>query len=115
LTYTQFGVHNTASTAANVVCPITINGVTSAQFSITAYDRSTISDVVCSVFGTGSDGNITLSASLSTNSSAGPPFTRTTGFFSLAASKTAHLQCAIPAFQSGSGFSHLTSYRLMPP
>jgi hypothetical protein len=117
LTYSQWGVHNTASTAANVVCPITLNGITSARFSITAYDRndsSTISDVICSVFGTSSDGNINLSTTLKTTGSAGPAFTVTSLNF-VFASTSAHLQCAIPSFESGSGFSHLTSYRVITP
>lgn len=113
LNYTAFGVHNVSSEVATVICPITLNGVTTARFSVTAYDRSTISDIACHVFGTTADGNINLNVPLSTTGNQAPAFTLFSNFFTFA-STSAHLQCAIPAFQPGFGFSHLTTYRLMP-
>jgi hypothetical protein len=117
INYQQWGVHNTASTPANVICPITLNGITSAWFSVTAYDRnnsSTISDVSCTVFSTFSDGNAIPLYTLATTGSKGPPFTLTSPPFVFAGTSV-HLQCTIPAFESGSGFSHLTSYRIITP
>jgi hypothetical protein len=115
LSYTQYGVHNTADTAANVVCPVNLGGMISGRFGLTAYDRNTTAELVCDIYGTTADGSATFFTRLATAGSAGGAFDRNSGGIAFATSiASAQMFCTIPA-ATASGFSHLASYRLMPP
>jgi hypothetical protein len=68
--YNQFGVFNNSGGAITVECPLpttTINATTDLQ-TVTAsvYDRSTSSDVTCTLSQTGFDGNLIFSTTAHT-------------------------------------------------
>lgn len=111
INYTQFGVHNVSSAVANVTCPANQpSGSDIFNISATVYDRSTTTDVCCTMMVLNSDGLIIASAApCSAGFGSGsqplsfvPPFN---------ASSTVELACSIPGV-TANGFSHVATYRV---
>jgi len=120
VSYGQFGVQNNDPTTRRVICPLPTNNAGAANevmtnmLAVTIYDRSTNSDVVCSLQATDSAGNIIFNQTLSSPSPGGPG----SGLQQLLFNPSGHsiqdfwlLNCTLPAVQSGA-FSHIAAITL---
>jgi hypothetical protein len=112
-----YGVHNVSSSTAQVQCPF--NNNFSGTYSVndvwvTVYDRNSSTNVSCTLYGVALDGNIIWQTSGSSSGSSAPA-----QFIRLHPPQggllgTMNMRCSIPGVTS-SGFSHVTTYRLITP
>lgn len=117
---TQYGVHNTSSTAAvTVECPVNISEITSAAqtisvFGVTAYDRSPSADVNCDIQRLDGNGNVSFTANLKTTGSGAAAQGLTVSPNSVLIQGTWRLRCSLPAtVVGGGGFNHLVQYGMI--
>jgi hypothetical protein len=112
-----YGVYNVSSSTAQVQCPFNndFNGAYSVEdVYVTVYDRSSTTDVSCTLYGVALDGNVIWQASGSSIGSSAnnqfirlhPPSSQLLG--------TMNMSCTIPESTSA-GVSHVTTYRLITP
>ena len=107
--YTQFGVHNICPSPVTVECPLPISWVSSTpnvfQTYFVGYDRSTLTNLDCTLQKTDINGGVLYSATLSVTST-GPSIK--TFFPNVSQQSVWRLRCTIPGVQGGQ-FSHLAS------
>jgi hypothetical protein len=119
--YSQFGIQNNSASAITVECPLNTTVLSSelqttfGSAIISGYDRSTTSNVSCTLQTVDSAGNVTFS--MPGSSSGGGPGSGPTGILSFSqvppgvADGYWRLRCTIPGVQSGWA-SHVTSITL---
>ena len=113
--FNQFGIYNLGASPATIYCPMPIMGQPPAfDMSMVAYDRSTTSNVVCTITASSPDGVTATFGTIQTSDSAGfGAQTASSGATFLGAPPNAYfaLSCVLPAV-AGPGASILTSFRL---
>lgn len=108
LEFGHWGVHNTSSTAANIVCNSHATGATFRAL-VTVYDRSSSANVTCTAKVTGVGGSPEF-FSLTKSSSSNLPGAQSLDFpLPSSFGGVFHLECSIPASTS-SGLSHVADY-----
>jgi hypothetical protein len=112
-----YGVHNVSSSTGRVQCPFNNNYSGTYRVNdvwVTVYDRNPSTNVSCTLYGVGLDGNIIWQVSGSSSGSSAlhqfirlrPPQSGLLG--------TMNMTCSIPGV-TNAGLSHVTTYRLMTP
>ena len=112
--YDHFGVVNVGAAVANVECPFWLpfqGNMTVRGVDITVYDRHPSVNVSCTVQIITIEGNVSASRTVTTSGSGAFHKFLITNFNGAQALGTLHMSCTIPP-NNGSGFSHLTTYRL---
>lgn len=113
INYDQFGAHNTCGVVATVECPLPISypvaTPTVNTVGVFSYDRSTTTNVSCTLQRTDFAGNVLYTSTQST-AGGGPGTGVQTNTFSPAVSASGYwrLRCSVPAVNAGN-FSHISN------
>lgn len=109
--YNQYGVHNTAATAAVVACgALPVVGSDVNLITATVHDRNAVANVCCTMLVQEPNGGVIASAvRCSANSSPAAQLLSWVPPVNVAG--TVNLECSIPS-PTGAGHSHVTSYRV---
>ena len=112
--YSQFGVNNTCSTTQTVECPLPIDysnaATTIFNVYVVAYDRSTTSNVSCTLQKTNTDGLWTYSANATTFNGGANSSSQFINFFpNVSVDGFWHVRCTLPGVQTAGQFSHITN------
>lgn len=110
--YNQYGVFNTGSTLATVICPLPLNNATSSLESMTnmlaviVYNRSNTTNLTCTLLETDTTGGTVLFSQSMSLSPLGPGSSSRQFLFDPSSAGGAitgvwSLQCNLPAVQSG--------------
>jgi hypothetical protein len=111
--YNQFGVVNTAASAAGVQCGAAIvTGATISQVALEVFDRNASTNVSCTLVLTDVFGNTVFSQTQATTGSGSAA--KLLQFFPAVATHTLTLSCSLPAI-SGVDASAIATYRVFTP
>lgn len=109
----QYGVHNESATTATVQCPFNPTFFSKInRVDVLVYDRNPNTNVVCTLYGVDFAG--TALWQISKSSSGSSAFWQNLVFQPNQIAHTVNMRCSIPGV-TNSGYSHVTTYRVMTP